>query len=248
MFFTSRHEGRAFAGFLALLLLTLGGSAPSLAASVNFSGLSAGDVITDQFQADGVVISAINPVKPFDLAILFDSSIPSMDDPDLVGPWAGGNIPDAELGMLLIISENDDFGSGAVAVPDDERDGGTLVFDFSTPINSFGLDLVDTEEAGAIRFYTNGVLQSSITFAELVTRDPTVVFGDNFANRINPFDLASLGDEQSGGWDRVEVELGGSGAVDNLTFSTVPEPQTLVMVLGGLLGLAFAGNRNRRRF
>lgn len=221
------------------------------AVSVNFEGLTGGQVVTNQFAADGVVISAINPFQSFDLAIAFDTGVLSPEDPDLFGgPWAGGNIADSDLGMILVVSENSDFGTGTVATPDDQRDGSTLVFDFTQSIASFGMDLIDVDDgetAGEIRFFSNDVLQSTVSFADLLLRDPSVVFGDRTANRINPFDLASLGDEQSGGWDRIEIELAGSGGVDNLVFAAVPEPQTLAMVLGGLVGLAFAGGRRRLR-
>lgn len=96
----------------------------------------------------------------------------------------------------------------------------------------------DGGEDGAIRFLNlvDGevdVLVAEYTFSELAELFPDVEFGDNTANRI---DFGEIGD-----FNAVEVELGGSGAIDNLV--VVPEPSTLALLSLGLGGLGLAGRR-----
>jgi hypothetical protein len=69
--------------------------------------------------------------------------------------------------------------------------------------------------------------------------DPTVRYGDNSANRIEPIAARDLGMPF---FDRVVLNFGGSGGTDNLFFTPVPEPTSLVM-----LGLAVPALSLRRR-
>ncbi|MFG0330394.1 MAG: hypothetical protein ACF8PN_10905 [Phycisphaerales bacterium] len=219
---------------------------------VDFSGLEHGRIVSDQFADQGVFISAINPNRSHDLAIIFDSLETGTSDPDLEGPpWARGNLaPRTTLENMLIIAENDRDRNrdNIIDDPDDEgrRPGGQLIFDFAFEITSFGFDLVDVEgvreEDGGVAFYRGGVLQQEVFWSDLIDAgseyyDPTIEFGDNSANRIAPF----IYEPEDGGWDRVVINMGGSGAVDTLNF--VPTPGTLAMLAGG--GLLLGGRRRR---
>lgn len=97
-------------------------------------------------------------------------------------------------------------------------------------------------EDGAIRFFNvvDGevdVLVAEYTFQELAALYPDLEFGNNTANRI---DFGEIGD-----FNAVEVDLGGSGAIDNLV--VVPEPATVGLVSLGLVGLGVVGRRRRPR-
>lgn len=143
-----------------------------------------------------------------------------------------------------IIADPDDEG---------RRPAGKLIFNFSEPITSFGFDLVDVEGPVEIyepneldsngdplpgatptgffaSFFANGdaVPVATVGFNELIDPlspfyDPTISFGDNSANRVQPFTLASLG-LNINGFSKVEIGLGGSAAVDNLVFDRPPPP------------------------
>ena len=77
-----------------------------------------------------------------------------------------------------------------------------------------------------------GAAIGSIAFLDFVG----AVFGDNSANRIAPIDLlAEFGDVA----DTVELSFGGSGAVDNLVVTFIPEPTTAGLLGLGLLGLGW---------
>lgn len=219
---------------------------PAQAATITFEGLAHGEIVTNQLAASsGVTISAVNPNRPHDLGIIFNSLETGTSDPDLEGPsWDGGNLaPDTILGNLLIIAENDGDSNldGLIDDPDDEghRPAGMLIFDFGDAMTEFGLDLVDVEsptaELGKVEFFSGGSSIGEVGFDEFVDNtsvfyDPTVAFGNNSANRINPILASEIG---ATGFDRVIVHMGGSGAIDNINF--VPEPTSMILLAGGAL-------------
>ncbi len=155
------------------------------------------------------------------------------------------------LGNLLIIAENDTDadGDGRIDIPDDERGrpAGSLFFDFTIPITSFGFDLIDVEGpqefgSGFVAFFFGGQELDRIGFGDLSGLDPSVVFGDSTANRILPITAASLGIEP---FQRVEINLGGSAAVDNIVATPVPEPATWLLLGAGLAALLRLRRRRR---
>ncbi len=264
---------------VALAAILIGATAPdSLADVITFdeaaiSGLTHGRVIDSQyFASEGVTVSAQNPNRCHDLAIIFDSEFTGWtSDTDLLGPpWASGNLAQGPgsvvLGNLLIISEhNDGNGDGIVNNPDDEGsrpDAGSLFFEFEEPIVEFGFDLVDVEGAAEITastgyfaaFYLDGVLVDQVSFADFITPgsgyyDPTVAYGNNSANRITPITSAQLGVVN---FDKVEVNFGGSAGIDNLRWEhegppqePVPEPGTSALFGLGMLGLVQRSRRKR---
>lgn len=129
--------------------------------SFNFTasgeGLEAGEEIQEQWAAIGFHVSAENKVPGHpDKVIIYDSSNPTPEDPDLVTPGYGdGN--DEALGNLMIVAENDEDGDGdgLVDVPDDEAGGGIITMDFDDPVTFCSITLVDLDDGGGseIRFY-----------------------------------------------------------------------------------------------
>ena len=101
-------------------------------------------------------------------------------------------------GNILIISEDDDASD-----PDDNRDGGVITFDFETPSFIESLDVIDVEESGEVRLFdADGNLISTIV----------IPAGANNSVQTLNFNVDGVA--------RVEVDLAGSGAVDNLAFVT----------------------------
>lgn len=232
---------------VSLALLIAAGAAG--ADTIDFEGLEHGRIVDTQIA--GVTIGATNLGGGPDLAIVFDSRERRTRDRDLEGPFSGGNLaPDTPLGNLLVIAENayDCDGDGLIDHPDDEgsKPAGSIRITFDEPVFGFGLDLVDVEdtalENGALVFHDGLGGSAARSFDTFVARDATIAWGNNSANRVVPFTAAELGLDAIVG---VDVNMGGSGAIDNLeTISPTPEPGTLLLVGLGAAGLAW---RRRRR-
>ena len=245
----------------ATIVLTAGGAVGDI---LNFNSLQHGEIVTAAtFASQGINIQAVNFRLPGAAPMAFDTQFINTADPDLEGPpWNGGNLPsDTVLDTVLIIPENlvDADGDGIVDSPDDEgrRPAGQLIFDFDTPITSFGFDIVDLEglvsEDSQLLFFSNGNQLGMVDFLDYVDPnsplfDPTLDFGNNSLNRFEPV-LASFfqgGAGEGGGpaesFDRVIINLGGSGAFDNIVFTPIPTPASV-----SLLGLAGLAATRRRR-
>jgi hypothetical protein len=204
--------------------------------TLDFSDLMHGEVVAEQYAGMGVHISAINPNRPIDIAMAFDTTLAGTLDPDLEDPFSMGNTDlNTPLGNILIISQN--------GQPNDEgsRPAGQLIFDYDMTVQSFGFHVVDLEsetiEASSLEFYLDGMLVETVDFEELLaggTHDNGVVFGNNSINLIEEFSVA-------GGFDQAVINLGGSMGFDNITY-TVPAPGALA-----LLGMGAAAGIRRRR-
>lgn len=245
---TSCCRARARLGGALAAIVTSLLTLPSLASAItliDFEGFSHGEVVTG---VAGVSIVADNFTRAFDLAVAFDSDIAGLTaDPDLqagAAVWSGGNLKGEHLGKMLILQENSTgCATGVCSSPDDEgrRPAGSLSFLFEVPVVSFGFDLVDidhlTKEHGSVTFEDVQGFTVSVDFETLLAG---LQIGDNTANRIATLDLAEL---QLAAVSKVTFGLGGSGAIDNVTFQAVPEPTTALLLGIGLAGLGFAGRR-----
>lgn len=224
---------------------------PSIASAVTITfddqGFGHGEVITG---VPGVSIVANNFTRSFDHAVVFDSEASGTADPDLEATWqgtprwSGGNLVGQELGLMLILQENDTgCGDGICDSPDDEgrRPAGTLSFLFDVPVSSFGFDLVDVDstatENGSITFRDGVGGSTTLDFATILAG---FEIGNNTANRIDPVFAEKLG---LASIREVEFTMGGSGAIDNVDYLPVPEPTTALFVG---LGLALLGRARRR--
>lgn len=237
---------------IALALLTPASAHADI--DIDFESLLHGEIVDTQIR--GVTVSAVNPNRDHDLAIIFDSGERNTEDRDLEGPgWDYGNIaPRTDLGRMLIISENDRLNDrGLIARPDDEgrRPAGSLILDLAVNGLSLGFDLIDIEDpesrGGSVELWLDRALVGSVQFADFINDasdfyDPTIEFGDHSANRISPISF-SVATGDTADFNRVVFNMGGSGAIDNIVMTQVPAPASFVLLaMGGVMC-----SRRRRR-
>jgi len=276
MHFSFRPSASAIAVGAALAAAALSPAPPARAADgapivVTFEGFAHGQKLGSAYgktasnQVD-IKVANSDPIAP-DVPVIFDTRKQNTSDPDLEAPFPSGNLRGQQLGNILIIPENniDANHDGILDDPDDlgSRPSGQFRLTFtSQKMTSFGLDMVDIEQVEIPKSLAYIIFQrrlgtntyqeiTRVPFVNFVTPgnkyyDPTIQFGDHSANRIKPITAASLGSGVTS-FDRVIINLDGSGAIDNLRFTpfvTVPEPATGLALLAGATVLL---PRRRRR-
>lgn len=219
----------------ATVLLMLMSSAAS-AVVVDFEGYAAGTIIDDEYAAGpgpgGVFISAENFNNSLDVAVVFDTNNVTGGDSDLGAPFFRGEEA-LSPGNVLIIQENGPCSATACDVPDDEgaRAAGEFALEFVVPVILESIDFFDIEEPesmGSIKLFD----------------DQGELLPDMFAvpdtGGDNTWDTMVFGVT---GVSRVEIWMGGSGAIDNITFSVIPVPAAAWLFSSGLLFLAWLRRR-----
>ena len=200
------------------------------AAVLDFEGskldpFMAGQIIDEEY-APVVSISAINLSDGPDVAVIFDSTDlnPAGGDYDLVGPFLSNNssLEKIDPGNILIIQERNDcdFRAGFCETPDDEggRPGGQIEFLFSMDVilesvDFFDIELIENDgnPDSEIHLYDSAgdEIMAGMFFVPSTG-------GDNLWNQLD-FNAVS-------GVRKLVIELNGSGAIDNLSFTVVPIP------------------------
>lgn len=254
---------RVWVSALGAALLLPGAASAIPNQTLDFEGFAHGEIIDTDYAAQGITsFTATNIGGGPDLVITGDTSMPILQDPDLEGPpnamWDTGNLaPDTVLGNILFIQENStgcqagEAPGSALDIcddPDDEgsRPAGSIDILFAEAINTFGWDMVDmdsvVDELGNIVFY-DGATTASLDWIDLQMRDNTIVYGNNSANRITAFtpgEVTALTGTTITQFDRIVINMGGSGGIDNLV---IPEPTTAVLLVSGMLVMAWRGRR-----
>jgi len=260
--FRNRKLGILAAAALTTATLATTAVQNASAAQIYFSSRQSGEIVKTQYSNSpyNVTISGDNfvPGHP-DLAVIFDSNRPQTYDTDILYPWDGGNLFGKKLDQILILPENkiDANNDGFIDNPDDEGGqppAGEIIFKFSKAQKTFGLDLIDMGDVAEERDksflqFKKGTTVKKVFFTEFSTLgnqyyDPTIVWGNNSANRLKPVTAAQLGLSD---FTEVRVHFHDSAALDNVMFTTtippIPEPAAL-----SLLALpAFLRTRRRRK-
>ena len=205
-----------------------------------------GTVINTQYS--NVAISATNLGGGPNLAAVFDSTLSNTRDSDLEGLFNSNNpslADNFDPGNILIIQENNiGCDDGVCNRPDDEgsRPAGWISFAFAQAIELISIDFFDIEVAengatseNAIRLFDSA---NSELFANTFYVPNTG--GDNLWNQV----LFVTAGQGITGIARIDVHFGGSGALDNLTYSVVPVPAAFWLFGTALIG--FIGYSRRR--
>lgn len=207
---------------------------------IDFDSLVPGTIVDNEF-APQVSVRVENLGGGPDVAVVFDTLNPTGRDFDLGGPFNSNNpdLPDNYIANnVLIIHERFDCDGIRCAEPDDEgsRPAGRFFFEFSTPIRLESIDFFDVETAengrrpeNAIRLFDAG--DNEIMPATFFTPDTG---GDNLWDRL-AFNVDGI--------TRIELNMGGSGAIDNISYSIIPVPSAVWLFGCGLIGLAALARR-----
>ncbi len=207
---------------------------------IDFEGLLAGRIIDDEY-ADDVNVRVENYGGGPDVGVVFNTNQPTGGDVDLGGPFDSLNdaLQDRyRPGNVLIIHERYDCGQNYCDEPDDEgsRRAGAFFFDFVAAVTLESIDFfdVETDENGsrpenAIRLFD--AADNEIMPGMFYTPDTG---GDNMWGQLE-FNV--------GGVKRIELNMGGSGAIDNITYSVIPIPSAVWLFGSGLVGLVVLARR-----
>jgi hypothetical protein len=199
--------------------------------------------------------TAVSPSQYHLGATIFDSSP--------TGPNMGGPDPDllADLGNILILQSPDNplqTTPGIFDTPNDTRYGGSIVFDFlQGPVRMDSVQLVDVNGSGNV----------TVVMTDSSNRTRTYFVPDHWTNDLQnaplgygTLDLTTLAPQsadtavvtsafQDAGFDRndvmrIEFIYNGSGAINDLSFSTnVPVPAAALLAV---MGMGFVGARRKR--
>ena len=157
----------------------------------DFGDAAAGDIVSDQFAGFSVVGQrAGDDENSANDAMIFDTANPTGQDDDLAYD---------DQGNAIILSEDGDSSD-----PDDNAGGGTLTFTFEALSDVQSITLLDIEEDG-------GSIDLYDAEGELIDSRAIPGVGDNSVQEID------LG---ASGVSSMVVTLVGSGAVDDLCFTT----------------------------
>lgn len=206
----------------------------------NGNAIGNGQIIDSEFFSDFTLSSSGSNAG----MVAFDSTTGvNSADPDL---WV-------DSGMVLTLQEDNDSSNDGSFFdnPNDDGDGGIIVFDFTAAVELVSIDLIDINGNGpATLTLTDGNGNTRVYNVPMEwTGDPSE--GDP---GIGTLDLTSIADQP--GWEstatasqdvgfsaidvvKLEVDFMGSQALDNLVYN-VPAPGALA-----LLGLAAIRRRRR---
>ncbi len=225
---------------LSLTLLSVSASvccfSPTANAEViDFEGYTAGTIINHQYT--DVTVSAVNNGGGPNVAVTFNTAAPTGDDLDLGGPFGPY---DYDPGNVLIIHETDNCDTNSCDNPDDEASGGVFTFDFESLILLDSIDFFDIETS------ENG--QTPNNAIKLFGADDNEIMADMFyvpgTGGDNTWGQLLFGVE---GVKRIELNLAGSGAIDNITYSRarIPVPAAVWLFGSGLIGLVAFARRKK---
>ncbi len=207
---------------------------------IDFDDFAKGTIIDDEY-APLLSVGVKNLGGGPDVAVIFDTLDPSGGDSDLGGPFNSNN-PDLQdnytANNVLIIHERFDCNDLTCREPDDEgsRQAGRFFFDFTSSITLESIDFFDVETAENGRRSENAIRLFDSAYNEIM---PNTFYtpdtgGDNMWDRL-VFNVEGV--------RRIELNMGGSGAIDNITYSVIPIPSAIWLFGCGLIGLVALARR-----
>ncbi|TYK66183.1 thrombospondin type 3 repeat:Cna B-type [Colwellia echini] len=241
------------AAVLGFSLLSFVGS--TQAAIIDFENFTAGTIIDNEYvTSHGVTISGVNTYNTPDtnnVATVFDSNNFTGGDRDLAAPFYKNTDSQKENaftpGNILVIHETASECNGITCTdPDDAGKSGSSgsgYFEFSfseqTTLNSIDFFDIEYNEANAPKFAIE--LYSDDAFTNIVFEDIYYVpstGGDNTWDRLFFADVTGV--------MSMRINFGGSGAIDNIDYTSVPAPSSLFLSILCFIGFRAFNKKNSK--
>ena len=215
--------------------LLLAGVAQS--AILDFEAFASGTIIDNEYSALGITISVDNTAGGPDLGVVFDTENPTGGDTDLAGPFSSDGLGQLSPGKVLIIQENGPCSATSCDTPDDEggRAAGSITISFGGPITLETIDFFDVETPEAGPGEDNRITLFDVNGAAIALDFFTPDTGGD-----NRWDQVFFG---ISGVTAIQINMGGSGAIDNIAFQPVPVPAAFPLLITALAGLGFLRRR-----
>jgi hypothetical protein len=168
---------------------------------LDFSGLPAGTILSEQYANFGVHISAVANGGHPDALIVFDTNAPPTHDPDLA----------VDIGNIAVLAENvtDSNGDGLVDDPDENNFGGRVTFTFDQDVSIGSFLFVDHDHQAAdhaAAYDANGNLIKKVTIP--IAGNASVQSIAVNADGVRRFELVY---RDSAGFTGIEVECQQAG-------------------------------------
>jgi hypothetical protein len=249
---------------LAVLVTTCCLSSAASAAVIDFESYSLGTIIDSEY-APQLTVSAVNASSGPDVAVIFDTANPTGGDLDLGGPFGtndSGLSNNYNPGNVLIIHETNNCNALTCEDPDDEgsRNAGAFYFDFASAITLESIDFFDIETGeSAKKGWDKGLKKGWDKGLKKGIRNGIRLFDEDDHEILpNTFFVPDTGGDNMwaqllfgvDGVKRIELNMGGSGAIDNITFTAaemphLPVPAAVWLFGSGLIGLVGFARRKK---
>ena len=208
----------------------------------------------------GVTFSAVsNGTGSQNLLTVYNSDGAGGLDDDLEAPFLGGN-GDLSGGLrnaLILQTGTDGTAANNIDLPNDEATGGIFTISSGAALTAFAFTYIDLDAggptAGSTLTVSDSISGEFVTIGFLDFEDGSgsdfevanAEFGDNHVNVVDSITLANLQavNPLITQFDTIVLNAAGSGALGDVTLTSIPEPSSMMLL--GLSSVSLLFRRKR---